>query len=359
MDNVIDKLLLEWSWRCEKGYPDINNPADKKVLDKLLAEYGITLGSIKKKLQEQEEESITIDTLIDLIKSRKDSFDQDFINRLYKSIKTKGMKISTKIVKFLQDKQIDKAKSIILTAAERAGIEEELLTYLEQNEDTKISISDLVSKSGSNFLQFLSEKTKLPINFLETVSGGDAPIGSKGVGAAEYVLALLGKNASKQIVGDVELDGKSIEVKADKARLGERSGNLDNLYSEIENTFNLEPRSVKSGKENLVDYISNVVSNLESKEDIQTLRTLVSREFDNYLSEVDIQNMSEVRKTLYSWYVDNFYETEPSDLILLYLKGKFKIYTKEEFKDDVLNGKIIFSNTFGKSNKAPQLLDFT
>jgi hypothetical protein len=43
MNNVIDKLLLEWSWRCEKGYPDINNPADKKVLDKLLKEYNILL----------------------------------------------------------------------------------------------------------------------------------------------------------------------------------------------------------------------------------------------------------------------------------------------------------------------------
>jgi hypothetical protein len=62
MDNVIDKLLLEWSWRCEKGYPDINNPADKKVLDKLLAEYGVSLDNIKNKLQEQEEDLIKHDT---------------------------------------------------------------------------------------------------------------------------------------------------------------------------------------------------------------------------------------------------------------------------------------------------------
>ena len=24
----IDKILLEWSWRCEKGYPDLNTAKD-------------------------------------------------------------------------------------------------------------------------------------------------------------------------------------------------------------------------------------------------------------------------------------------------------------------------------------------
>jgi hypothetical protein len=62
MDNVVDKLLLEWSWRCEKGYPDINNPADKKVLDKLLTEYGVSLDNIRDNVQEQEEDLIKHDT---------------------------------------------------------------------------------------------------------------------------------------------------------------------------------------------------------------------------------------------------------------------------------------------------------
>ena len=32
---LIDKLILEWSWRCEKGYPDLNNPKDIKILEEL------------------------------------------------------------------------------------------------------------------------------------------------------------------------------------------------------------------------------------------------------------------------------------------------------------------------------------
>jgi hypothetical protein len=62
MDKVIDKLILEWSWRCEKGYPDINNPADNKILQKLLAEYGVSLDTVQDRLQEQEEDLIKHET---------------------------------------------------------------------------------------------------------------------------------------------------------------------------------------------------------------------------------------------------------------------------------------------------------
>jgi Mn-dependent DtxR family transcriptional regulator len=52
MDKVIDKLLLEWSWRCEKGYPDIHNPADRKILENLLTEHNIPVLEIFDKLYE-------------------------------------------------------------------------------------------------------------------------------------------------------------------------------------------------------------------------------------------------------------------------------------------------------------------
>lgn len=45
--NPIDSLVLEWAYRCKKGYPDINNLEDKKVLEKIMKEW---------KLTEQEEE---------------------------------------------------------------------------------------------------------------------------------------------------------------------------------------------------------------------------------------------------------------------------------------------------------------
>lgn len=37
--DVIETILKEWSWRCEKGYPDINNPKDVQVLEELFEIY--------------------------------------------------------------------------------------------------------------------------------------------------------------------------------------------------------------------------------------------------------------------------------------------------------------------------------
>lgn len=37
---LVDKILLEWSYRCEKGYPDLNNKEDLKIFEEL---FGIKL----------------------------------------------------------------------------------------------------------------------------------------------------------------------------------------------------------------------------------------------------------------------------------------------------------------------------
>ena len=33
-----DAILLEWSYRCDKGYPDMNNEADKALLFSIISE---------------------------------------------------------------------------------------------------------------------------------------------------------------------------------------------------------------------------------------------------------------------------------------------------------------------------------
>ena len=37
-----DAILMEWSWRCEKGYPDFNNKKDMIALNKVLKEMNLT-----------------------------------------------------------------------------------------------------------------------------------------------------------------------------------------------------------------------------------------------------------------------------------------------------------------------------
>lgn len=39
--SVVDKVVAEWAFRCKKGYPDMNNPDDMKILKEIYSEYGV------------------------------------------------------------------------------------------------------------------------------------------------------------------------------------------------------------------------------------------------------------------------------------------------------------------------------
>ena len=51
--SVVQKLVSEWAFRCKKGYPDMNNPDDMKILKEIYSEYGIVF---------EEEEKQTLST---------------------------------------------------------------------------------------------------------------------------------------------------------------------------------------------------------------------------------------------------------------------------------------------------------
>lgn len=46
---VIDKIVTEWAFRCKKGYPDMNNPDDIKILKEIYSQYGIVMEEDKPK----------------------------------------------------------------------------------------------------------------------------------------------------------------------------------------------------------------------------------------------------------------------------------------------------------------------
>ena len=64
---TLDELLLEWSYKSEKGYPSLDNPSDISVLKKILEDLNLPSNEIIKSLKEQstDEEDI-IDDLEDL-----------------------------------------------------------------------------------------------------------------------------------------------------------------------------------------------------------------------------------------------------------------------------------------------------
>jgi len=52
--SIVDKIVTEWAYRCKKGYPDISNPDDMRILKEIYSEFGIALEA-KKQTQSDED----------------------------------------------------------------------------------------------------------------------------------------------------------------------------------------------------------------------------------------------------------------------------------------------------------------
>ena len=52
---TLDELLLEWSYRSEKGYPSLDNPSDISILKQILEDLKLPTDQIIQSLKEQED----------------------------------------------------------------------------------------------------------------------------------------------------------------------------------------------------------------------------------------------------------------------------------------------------------------
>jgi hypothetical protein len=59
--SVVDKVIAEWAFRCKKGYPDMNNPDDIKILKEIYTEYGIVME--EEKPEEPKQDTVTVEDL--------------------------------------------------------------------------------------------------------------------------------------------------------------------------------------------------------------------------------------------------------------------------------------------------------
>ena len=59
---TLDELLLEWSYRSEKGYPSLDNPSDVLLLEKILKELDLPTDEILSKLEQDEPGGDDIET---------------------------------------------------------------------------------------------------------------------------------------------------------------------------------------------------------------------------------------------------------------------------------------------------------
>jgi hypothetical protein len=80
--NIVDKVLTEWAYRCKKGYPDMNNPDDMKILKEIYSEYGIVTEEKKEKVTDKGNKSNATDVEVTYLREVFNSIKEDYAKYL-------------------------------------------------------------------------------------------------------------------------------------------------------------------------------------------------------------------------------------------------------------------------------------
>ena len=343
--DIIEKFIRENCWRFPKGYPDINNPKDRELLFELLK---------KEQLREEEQQEYSYEDLMRLIQTKKDSLDPKFIQKLYHTIEGKGQKLGGTLQKVFVDRKLAASSNELFGIIhEYPGLEKQLVDVLN-DEKKQITLDDLAE--GDSIITVANNKTKLPREFLiSLLKAGKSTEAGKGVGEGEALLALLGKEGRKMEIGDVQIQGKELEVKGKDGRLIGRGEDLKKLYSELAQ-LGVEPRKVSTGSEALHTYIPYI---LQTQPELENeVKKLLEKEFKTSFN-IDLTDSDKVKNALLEWYVDYFIANEGknADYVMVIIGDQYRFLNKQQFKQAVLNGDIKIKN-FSASNKSPNITGF-
>jgi len=205
----IDSLLLEWSVRCPKGYPDLNDPKDMTILYEILSEQGISLPTSETIVSENK---ITQEKLADILKSGE--YSEKTLDKI-RSLVTRSTGIEDFVEKFLHDIVPNKERRFvddIMDIMLDSGVnQEKLKTYLSNR---TIEYKDFIGTATSIASKF--EATGLSSKAIESLSS----FVKKGVGPFEWLLAIVLSGAKRPAgAGDLEIGESPFEIKAFKGRI--------------------------------------------------------------------------------------------------------------------------------------------
>jgi hypothetical protein len=213
--DIVTEFINRVAYKFPKGYPDLNDPADKKLLESLM---GLN------EAEEDDEEKKTI-SKADIIKAIEDSEYTD--NQL--------ARLDQLVTSVSYSDEIDNiASSKGLTSKEEAFLSKQLdnfkqyKVYAEYIENP-LSYTDFPTEG--NAISVLKAKG-FDEEFLKVMLGVDFQSGGRGVGPGEFYFIALTKDSKKATKGDLMTDEGEVEVKAGSAMLSP-FGRTDSWSSSI------------------------------------------------------------------------------------------------------------------------------
>jgi len=200
--NVIDNILLEWSYRCPDGIVDLNDPNKAKILFEIL----------KPLLKEDID-----DDILNVLTNIDDTETKDKVLKYLQNINKKEDKVEDKIeeniIQKLEAKNLtDSLADLVVLYANKSNDLRALSNYLN---NPTVTHSDLLSNDN---LSSLFEPIKLSDTFKNKIINLSGAVGNVTLGKGEIALIIFLKDAekhksSKESKGDIKVENHVLEVK--------------------------------------------------------------------------------------------------------------------------------------------------
>jgi len=236
---LIDKIIQEWSYRTNKGYPDINNQEDMALFEAMF-EVKLT----DKVKEETQQTNQSVQDLIKLLNSKEQELSPEQNAKLYSIIKKTGKGYTTSLINALTKKGLGEEQALLIAGyADKNNIENNIISSLNNSNNTY----DKLSKSGnlSSELANITGIDSKHINKLISFSPGSD---QKGVGRGEMALICLLSDTKKAAKGDVVTANGKVELKASSLN---KKGTLTGAI--------LAPKKISGRGDSIGEIVSNIL----------------------------------------------------------------------------------------------------
>lgn len=279
----------------------------------------------------------------------------EFVSKIHDQVTNKGKKLGTKIFGILREKGIDSIGSEIIHLAQEYIGEAKFLEFLQEGE--KVTLKDL--EHSEDVYGTIAHTTSLPYSFIVRLGREVKGTGNgKGIGVGEALLAVVGKGGRKSMVGDIEIEGRGIEVKGPFARFSEkRTDTFQHFYTVLEKECTIKPKKSGCRQEGLVSYIFRILEESTDVEIKNKINKLLQVELKTD-REFSLETPEKLHDSLLGSYLDYFFSTEAEKVTYIAVVGSanIRVYTKDRLREAVLGpSREIKVCNFGKTRKHPEI----
>lgn len=362
--NVIDKILLEWSYRCHDGIVDMNDPKKLAILKEVLINEGIeddivdailNLPKDDPSSEEKKQKALAILTGGD---GETDKEKIDSLTKLLDGSK-KEKEEKAKALIAIED-ELEKRNLKFSTAAQvirtfaRADEEEKLINYF--GEDGK-NLPRLEVKDGINIKAIPQERlNKDIINKIYPELAGASK--TKGIGREENFLVVFYKNVTKEEKGDVEIDGKKYEIKGVGSIVADiNRGSKADVVNFLTDKLNLTPeeKDLFIKRERWPYTLSKIYQNKSEENKAEFFKKVKKALYEKYKINIDQNILSDgqnLATTLAKHLVLNYSGIKEDKIMFVSPEGVMKIYDNPKALSNAIGSEI---NITGFSDFAPRL----